>query len=153
MTDGYDNFATDASQIYNRIAQLNKNINATIFTFSLGVDASNDVPYGIACKNNGIWSKSDDSLYITAQMSQYYLYYAHLRNESIPVWTEPYDDIDGAGEVLFIIFYFIILLFYFYFIFIFIFDFYFLFLFFIFLFFILFSIISFQKKIIIYYIK
>jgi len=75
-------------------------VNASIFTFSLGKDASDTVLKEIACQNNGIWFKSEDPQNIITQITQYSLYYS-LRNTSIPIWTAPYEDMNGAGEVFF----------------------------------------------------
>jgi len=70
------------------------------------MDDFDTIPYEIACQNDGIWSKSENSLDIMTQMNQYYFYFAYLRNDPKPVWVEPYEDINEVGEVYLFFFFF-----------------------------------------------
>jgi len=72
---------------------------ASIFTFSMGTDADDSIPRQIACNNDGSWSfirATDDPL---TAMRSYYLFLTARRSSGSPIWTEPYEDASGLGQI------------------------------------------------------
>ena len=111
LTDGRDTSGTrgggiKASVMNARIAEYQKRLEeqtsrrASIFTFSLGKDADDSIPRQIACNNDGSWSfiKDDDDP-LTA-MRSFYLFLTARRTSGTPIWTEPYMDDSGLGEII-----------------------------------------------------
>jgi len=76
-----------------RLAQ--KDRQTTVFTFSLGYQADDQVMKRIACSTGGLWQKVDDmSDDLVDAMSSYYQLYAlglsSGENEHFTAWVEPY---------------------------------------------------------------
>ena len=50
--------ASNPDDLYNLIDSLNGvDLNATIFTYSIGNDVSDEIPRQISCIGNGVWTK------------------------------------------------------------------------------------------------
>eukprot|EP01084_Bolivina_argentea_P291597 501159_1 len=95
-------FLTDgiADNVYEFVKKRNIDINAVIFSYTLGSEAAQDVPKAIAELTNGIYTHVDDGdgASLITKMSSYYLYYAYgfvseysSKYENIIV-TSPYID-------------------------------------------------------------
>lgn len=102
VTDGkdtskHDHLSLSTSQILANISNNQAKLetetkrNASIFTFSLGIDTDDSVLRQIACVNSGSWFfiRDEDDVYRTIQ--NYYLFYA-VRESKRVVWVEPYID-------------------------------------------------------------
>jgi len=98
-------------ELLSLINTLDSTTKATIFTYTLGeedgapeeieLDPSRRVPKNIACAHKGIWEhvKDDEALYLKDKMASYYQYIATgLVIENV-VWSEPYIDANGLGEL------------------------------------------------------
>jgi len=98
VTDGVpDTQYLSGQALINSIAS-NNTYNATIFTYSLGSDATDDTPRLIACTNRGVWSEIEDGGDLDGQMSSYDDFFAALRRgQPNVVWVGPYLDTAGAG--------------------------------------------------------
>eukprot|EP01084_Bolivina_argentea_P291599 501162_1 len=95
LTDGQ---ASDPTNIINN---RNIDINAVIFSYTLGDGADETIPKKISESTNGIYTHIDDGdTNLISAMSSYYLYYAHNRNnvgnsnEDNIIFTSPYRDFD-----------------------------------------------------------
>lgn len=75
------------------------NKRASIFTFSMGLDADDSIPRQIACNNDGAWAFIRDTDDPLTAMRSYYLFLTARRRSGSPVWTEPYEDASGLGFV------------------------------------------------------
>ncbi|XP_078695063.1 voltage-dependent calcium channel subunit alpha-2/delta-2-like isoform X1 [Branchiostoma floridae x Branchiostoma belcheri] len=76
---------------------------ASIFTYSVGGLADTTITKMIACNEGGVWSEVETAgkASLAEQLSQYYDYYSTLREgQGHVIWTEPYMDAFGAGEVV-----------------------------------------------------
>jgi hypothetical protein len=71
---------------------------AVIFTYSLGAEASHDIPKQMACDGDGVWAPMTENGNIREQMSHFYEYFATQRasGDAQISWVEPYMD----GSVL-----------------------------------------------------
>ena len=102
LTDGMPTDGeTNANNLQNLVSNLNTE-SAVIFTFTLGSDAPAAIPKAIACGNKGIFIHVNDNGNLRDAMSNYYNYFATVRQVSDnlePVWVEPYIDAFGLGEV------------------------------------------------------
>ena len=102
LTDGMPTAGqTDADALQNLVSNLNTE-SAVIFTFTLGSNAPAAIPKAIACGNKGIFIHVNDNGNLRDAMSNYYNYFATVRQVSDnlePVWVEPYIDAFGLGEV------------------------------------------------------
>jgi len=101
MTDGISTLD------YGLVDYWNANVRATFFSYSFGVSADTTIPKTLSCRSNGLYAPVDDFGNLVGQMGNYYQYYATLRptiNISNGlgniVWTEPYLDETGAGEMV-----------------------------------------------------
>ena len=103
LTDGVPTAGnTAASSLISLVDTRNRGDKATIFTFSLGSGASQDIPKAIACDNRGIFISVPDGGDLRSSMSQYYDYFSTLRqsvDNLSPIWVEPYVDFFGLGDV------------------------------------------------------
>ena len=103
LTDGIPTVGRTSTQLEDRVRSLNRNpdgtLKATLFTFTLGSGTERTLPFAFACQNQGIFTHVDDGGNLREQMSQYYEYYATLRQSDSErvVWVEPYIDASGAG--------------------------------------------------------
>ena len=104
LTDGIPTVGlTDTTQLQYLVRTRNQNtdgtLKATLFTFTLGSGTERTLPFAFACQNHGIYSHVIDGGNLREQMSQYYEYYATLRQSDSErvVWVEPYIDASGAG--------------------------------------------------------
>ena len=104
LTDGIPTAGlTGTTQLEERVRSLNRNpdgaLKATLFTFTLGNNVQETLPFAFACQNQGIFTHVNDGGNLREQMSQYYEYYATLRQSDSErvVWVEPYIDASGAG--------------------------------------------------------
>ena len=112
LTDGRDTSGTlgengiKASVMNARIAEYQRRLEnrtsrrASIFTFSLGKDADDSIPRQIACNNDGSWSFIEDDDDPLTAMRSFYLFLTARRTSGTPVWTEPYMDDSGLGEII-----------------------------------------------------
>ena len=102
LTDGMPTAGeSDANNLQNLVSSLNTE-SAVIFTFTLGSNAPAAIPKAIACGNKGIFIHVNDNGNLRDAMSNYYNYFATVRQVSDnlePVWVEPYIDAFGLGEV------------------------------------------------------
>ena len=102
LTDGMPTEGeTDTNNLQNLVSSLNTE-SAVIFTFTLGSNAPAAIPKVIACGNKGIYIHVNDNENLRDAMSNYYNYFATVRQVSDnlkPVWVEPYIDAFGLGEV------------------------------------------------------
>lgn len=75
-----------------------------VFSYSLGYGAGSSslktVPKALACRNSGVWAGIGDFGNLRAQMSGYYNFLATGLQRTDAVWTEPYEDALGLGEVV-----------------------------------------------------
>ena len=103
LTDGIPTVGLAGTQLEERVKSLNRNpdgtLKATLFTFTLGNNVQETLPLAFACQNQGIFTHVNDGGNLREQMSQYYEYYATLRQSDSErvVWVEPYIDASGAG--------------------------------------------------------
>lgn len=78
--------------------------NLHIFSYSLGYGAGSsalkDVPKALACQNSGVWAGIADFGNLRAQMAGYYNFLATGLQRTEAVWTEPYEDALGLGQVI-----------------------------------------------------
>ena len=102
LTDGMPTAGeTGANNLQNLVSSLNTE-SAVIFTFTLGSNAPAAIPKAIGCGNKGIFIHVNDNGNLRDVMSNYYNYFATVRQVSDnlkPVWVEPYIDAFGLGEV------------------------------------------------------
>ena len=78
--------------IKERTKQLSdKGKNVTIFTYSLGGEADNNVTKTIACNTRGIWTPVEDCGNLVGTMSSYYKLFA-LGHQNAVTWVETYED-------------------------------------------------------------
>jgi hypothetical protein len=107
MTDGKISTGGDADEVIalvnQRIGNLSMTFNrtTTIFTYSLGQGADNQVTRRLACETNGIWTPVDDFADdLVTDMSSYYKLYAsglgQGGNEDWVAWVEPYQFYTGG---------------------------------------------------------
>eukprot|EP01084_Bolivina_argentea_P003407 6391_1 len=103
LTDGMADVRDDVSILIERRNTID--INAVIFSFTLGTDSAPDIPKKVAAMTNGIYTHIDDNdeNLITA-MSSYYLYYAYggsdqTEDETIVI-TSPYIDYDTGNIII-----------------------------------------------------
>lgn len=72
---------------------------ASIFTYSMSIDADDAIPRQIACANDGAWAFIGPHTNTQDALNSYYLYIAAgMRTES-PIWIEPYEDASDLGMV------------------------------------------------------
>eukprot|EP01083_Nonionella_stella_P276342 938905_1 len=93
LTDG---ISEDPTSIIN---QRNTDINAVIFSYTLGDGADTTIPEQVAELTNGVYTHiADGDLNLVSIMSSYYLYYAHKDPASEPelIFTAPYLDFDTS---------------------------------------------------------
>ncbi len=73
-----------------------------MFTYSFGAGADDNVPYDIACANDGIWAKINDRENLAKSMGAYYKYFAYglgdKTNEDFVAWVEPYAFSTAVGK-------------------------------------------------------
>ena len=99
MTDGYP---TVGEQNSTKILSLVKSLdlyNSTIFTYALGSEASPEIPSLLACNFHGIFDSVESSSDLLDAMQNYYIYVANGLNRTSAIWTEPYIDASGLGNV------------------------------------------------------
>ncbi|XP_066266501.1 voltage-dependent calcium channel subunit alpha-2/delta-2-like isoform X2 [Branchiostoma lanceolatum] len=108
MTDGEPTRGErEPEQLTHIISSLNQREDgskfASIFTYSVGELADTTITKKIACTESGVWSEVETvgKASLAEQLSQYYDYYGTLREgQGQVIWTEPYKDAFGAGEVV-----------------------------------------------------
>ncbi|XP_078612475.1 voltage-dependent calcium channel subunit alpha-2/delta-2-like [Branchiostoma floridae x Branchiostoma japonicum] len=108
MTDGEPTRGErEPEQLTQIISSLNQREDgskfASIFTYSVGELADTTITKKIACNEGGVWSEVEmaGTASLAEQLSQYYDYYGTLREgQGQVIWTEPYMDAFGAGEVI-----------------------------------------------------
>jgi len=101
LTDGDITEGLAGQDIINYVNQLNVH-NATLFMYSIGANVSpsgSTLLQGIACSTNGLYRHIPDGGDLVTAMSNYYQYYATLRQTTTDLvyWTEPYLDAGGYG--------------------------------------------------------
>lgn len=97
LTDGTP---TAGDNVVPLIAERNTpDMDARIFTYSLGEQASKTIPKQIACENQGIWTEVSDGGDLRGVMGSFYLYFTQGLQDSTVSWSEIYTDCCGLGEV------------------------------------------------------
>jgi hypothetical protein len=81
------------------IKTLDVGINATTFTYSVSSEADSVLPKQIACAFNGIWTGISDDADLRRIMSTYYNVLSLGIKLTTPIWTEPYNDASGLGNM------------------------------------------------------
>ena len=92
---------TSSADLINMINGYNKQI--TLFTYALGSGIDTTILQALACQYNGIMfpitdTSSDSALATT--MRSYYTYISEGVSITSPVWTEPYEDAFGFGQLV-----------------------------------------------------
>lgn len=98
MTDG--NPDSSISSVLKDLERLNTpTINARIFTYALGSEAAAAAPKSIACAHKGVFAAIPDNGDLRSKMAQYYQYIAVSSVRNTVMWSEPYIDCCGLGNV------------------------------------------------------
>jgi hypothetical protein len=104
MTDGDITLGAEGEALYSLIKEWNKDIKATIFTYSIGTLSSKDVPLAIACLGNGIYTQAQDTDNLREILADYYSILATGITMDHAIWTEPYLDANGLGETISVVY-------------------------------------------------
>ncbi len=102
LTDGHPNKGSTSEYKLTSLVENRNKYGSVIFTYSLGSDSARRLLRGIACASQGVYTHIADGEDLLQQLSQYYEYFALLRelgNESVS-WVEPYEDAAGAGLIV-----------------------------------------------------
>jgi hypothetical protein len=74
-------------------------IGARIFTYAFGSEADASAPKAIACAHKGVFASIPDRGDLRSKMAQYYQYIAVSSVRRSVMWSEPYIDCCGMGNV------------------------------------------------------
>eukprot|EP01025_Chloroclados_australasicus_P016654 TRINITY_DN1842_c0_g2_i1.p1 TRINITY_DN1842_c0_g2~~TRINITY_DN1842_c0_g2_i1.p1 ORF type:complete len:749 (-),score=78.85 TRINITY_DN1842_c0_g2_i1:943-2865(-) len=110
MTDGKDNrVQVDANRTFellDKVEELQKQLEfvstkrASIFTFSIGELADDNIPRQLSCLHNGAWAPigaKDDPLTV---FNTFLKFVASARSTTKFYWSEVYEDASGLGQML-----------------------------------------------------
>ncbi len=80
----------------------NKDVNATIFTYSFGNSITEETISTIACIGNGIWTPiyDEDEIKVDEILSTFNTFVTTGLYRQEPVWTMYHNDILGKGTVI-----------------------------------------------------
>jgi hypothetical protein len=100
MTDGDITKGAEGEALYSLITEWNTDIKATIFTYSIGTLSSKEVPLAISCLGNGLYTHAQDTDNLREILADYYSILATGITMDHAIWTEPYIDANGSGELI-----------------------------------------------------
>jgi len=99
LTDGVITDGLNGDPFLKKVASKNGvDIQANIFTFSLGAQAAKVIPQSLACAHKGVWTPiADNSQDLRTVMGGYYSYFLKSNHSRQPTWSEKYFDFSGLG--------------------------------------------------------